>query len=138
LFYYFAQNGFVYPLGYIESLNPLAESKNYLYLTEKSGYVKFYMSDKKLSIIKSKHNKIKEALRNIKFDTIKSVDKFAGDFGESACDDVVRAYLDGFYFEYHKPDYKNKYIKNIMQKCINTGVKTQVQMYCCIVKYLHP
>ena len=32
LFYYFAQNGFVYPLGYLESAKPLSHSKNYLYI----------------------------------------------------------------------------------------------------------
>ncbi len=138
LFYYFAKNGFVYPLGYLESTSPLTQSKNYLYLTNKSGNIKFYMSDKKLEIIKAKTAKINEPTIKIKFETIKSADKFAGDFGEAAGDDVVKATIDGFYFEYHKPQYKKKYIKSLMKECISDGVKTQVQMYCCVVKKLHP
>ena len=74
----------------------------------------------------------------IKFDTIKSAERFDGDFGSAAGDDVVKATLDGFYFEYHKPQYKRKYIKNLMKECIRDGVKTQVQMYCQMVKKLHP
>ena len=96
------------------------------------------MSDKKLEIIKSKIKKIKETIYNIEFTTIESADKFAGDFGEAAGNDVVRAKIDGFYFEYHKPQYKRKYIKNLMKECIDDGVKTQVQMYCCTVNKLHP
>ena len=138
LFYYFAKNGFVYPLGYLESTSPLTQSKNYLYLTNKSGNIKFYMSDKKLEIIKAKTAKINEPTIKIKFETIKSADKFAGSFGEAAGDDVVKATIDGFYFEYHRPEYKRKYIKSLMQDCILDGVKTQVQMYCCVVKKLHP
>jgi hypothetical protein len=134
LFYYFAKNGFVYPLGYLESEKPLSQSKNYLYLTEKNVNKKFYMSDKKLAIIKSDVPKIKEKMNNIEFETIESADRFAGDFGEPAGDDVVKATVDGFYFEYHKPDYKKKYIKHHMKECIKDGVKTQVQMYCCMVK----
>ena len=34
LFYYFAQNGFVYPLGYLASEKPLSQSKNYIYLSD--------------------------------------------------------------------------------------------------------
>ncbi len=138
LFYYFAKNGFVYPLGYLESTSPLTQSKNYLYLTNKSGNIKFYMSDKKLEIIKAKTAKINEPTIKIKFETINSADKFAGDFGEAAGDDIVKATIDGFYFEYHKPQYKKKYIKSLMKECISDGVKTQVQMYCCVVKKLHP
>lgn len=138
LFYYFAKNGFVYPLGYLESEKPLALSKNYLYLNDKNGITRFYMSDKELSIIKKKIPKIKEVTGNIEFTTIESADKFAGDFGEAAGDDVKRAKIDGFYFEYHKPQYKGKYIKSLMRECISDGVKTQVQMYCCVVKKLHP
>ena len=138
LFYYFAKNGFVYPLGYLESTSPLTQSKNYLYLTNKSGNIKFYMSDKKLEIIKAKTAKINEPTIKIKFETIKSADKFAGGFGEAAGDDVVKATIDGFYFEYHKPQYKKKYIKSLIKECISDGVKTQVQMYCCVVKKLHP
>lgn len=138
LFYYFAKNGFVYPLGYLESTEPLLQSKNYLYLTDKNEKIKFYMSDKELSIIKSKVSKINEKTNNIEFETIKSADKFAGDFGEAAGDDVVKATTDGFYFEYHKMQYKKRYIKNLMSECISDGVKTQVQMYCCMVKKLHP
>ena len=137
LFYYFARNGFVYPLGYLKSLTPFQQSKNYLYLTGKNENIKFYMSDKKLSIIKLTTKKINEITNNIEFETIKSADKFAGDFGEAAGDDVVRAKIDGFYFEYHKPQYKKEYIKNFMKECINDGVKTQVQMYCCVVNRLH-
>ncbi len=138
LFYYFAKNGFVYPLGYLGSTKPLSQSKNYLYLTNKDQNIKFYMSDKKLAIIKSKVKEIKEDTNNIEFETIESADKFAGDFGSAAGDDVVKASIDGFYFEYHKPQYKRKYIKSLMNECIKDGVKTQVQMYCCVVKKLHP
>ena len=95
------------------------------------------MSDKKLEIIKSKTGRINEPTKNIEFETIESADKFAGDFGEAAGDDLVKATLDGFYFEYHRPQYKRKYIKNLMKECITDGVKTQVQMYCCVVKKLH-
>ena len=138
LFYYFAKNGFVYPLGYLESEKPFFQSKNYLYLVYKNENTKFYMSDKKLAIIKSDVSKIRENTNNIEFETIESADRFAGDFGSAAGNDVVRATADGFYFEYHKPQYKKKYIKNLMNECINDGVKTQVQMYCCMVKKLHP
>ena len=96
------------------------------------------MSDKKLEIIKSKATKLNEIRENIDFTTIKSADKFAGDFGSPAGNDIKTATLDGFYFEYHKPQYKKTYIKNLMQECINDGVKTQVHMYCCVVKKLHP
>ena len=51
LFYYFAKNGFVYPLGYLESTKPLSQSKNYIYLRDKNENIKFYMSEKKLEII---------------------------------------------------------------------------------------
>ena len=138
LFYYFAQNGFVYPLGYLESTKPLSQSKNYLYLTKDNENIKFYMSDKKLEILKSKVEKFSETRHNIEFETIKSADKFAGDYGEPAGDDVVKATVDGFYFEYHKPQYKRKYIEDLMKECIKEGVKTQVQMYCTMVKKLHP
>ena len=138
LFYYFAKNGFVYPLGFLESTKPLSQSKNYIYLSNKNEKIKFYMSDKKLSIIKLKTAKINEKTNNIEFETIKSTDKFAGDFGEPAGDDIKKAVIDGFYFEYHKPQYKRKYIKTLMNECIKDGVKTQVQMYCCVVKKLHP
>ncbi len=138
LFYYFAKNGFVYPLGYLESEKPFSQSKNYIYLIDKNEITKFYMSDKKLAIIKSNVPKIRENTNNIEFETIESADRFAGDFGSAAGDDVVRASVDGFYFEYHRPQYKKKYIKSLMNECIKDGVKTQVQMYCCMVKKLHP
>jgi len=138
LFYYFAKNGFVYPLGLIESKTPFAQSKNYLYYNDGNKDIKFYMSDKSLSIIKSKITKSDKTVENIEFVTIESADKFAGDFGEPAGDDVIRTSIDGFYFEYHKPQYKRKYIKTLMEECINDEVKTQVQMYCCMVKKLHP
>ena len=138
LFYYFAKNGFVYPLGYLESEKPFSQSKNYLYLINKNENTKFYMSDKGLAIIKINVPKIRENTNNIEFEAIKSTDRFAGDFGSAAGDDVVRATIDGFYFEYHKPQYKKKYIKSLMNECINDGVKTQVQMYCCMIKKLHP
>lgn len=96
------------------------------------------MSDKKLAIIKTKVKRIVETTKNIEFETIKSADKFAGDFGSPAGDDVVKAAVDGFYFEYHKSQYKRKYIENLMKECIKDGVKTQVQMYCQMVKKLHP
>jgi len=136
LFYYFAKNGFVYPLGLIESKTPFTKSKNYLYYNDGNKDIKFYMSDKKFETVKSA-GKTKEQRNNIEFVAIKSADKFVGDFGEPAGNDVVRASLDGFYFEYHNPQYKRKYIKNLMKECINDGVKTQVQMYCCMVKKLH-
>lgn len=138
LFYYFAPNSFVYPLGYLESTKPLSQSKNYIYLNNGNEDIKFYMSDKKLEIIKSQATKLNEIRENIDFTTIKSADKFAGDFGSPAGNDIKTATLDGFYFEYHKPQYKKTYIKNLMQECINDGVKTQVHMYCCVVKKLHP
>ena len=138
LFYYFVKNGFVYPLGYLESEKPFSQSKNYLYLIDKNKNTKFYMSDKKLAIIKSDVSKIRENVNNIEFETIESADRFAGDFGSAAGNDVVRAIVNGFYFEYHRPQYKKKYIKILMNECIKDGVKTQVQMYCCMVKKLHP
>ena len=138
LFYYFAKDGFVYPLGYLESEKPFSQSKNYLYLTDKNKNTKLYMSDKKLAIIKSDVSKIRENMNNIEFETIQSADGFAGDFGSAAGDDVVRATAEGFYFEYHRPQYKKKYIKSLINECISDGVKTQVQMYCCMVKKLHP
>lgn len=138
LFYYFAKNRFVYPLGLIESQKLLSYSKNYLYFNDGKKDIKFYMSDKNLSMVKSGVDIINKSTKNIEFETIESADKFEGDFGEAAGDDVVRATVDGFYFEYHKPDYKRKYIKRLMKECINDGVKTQVQMYCCVVKKLHP
>ena len=137
LFYYFAKNGFVYPLGSLESVEPFAQSKDYLYMKNGNKNIKFYMSDKKLEIIKSKTNKNKNAT-NVEFETIKSADKFAGDFGSPAGKDVKRITIDGLYFEYHDSQYKKKYIKNLMQECINDGVKTHVQMYCCMLKKLHP
>ena len=138
LFFYFAKNEFAYPLGYLESSKPFSVSKNYLYMSDKNDIIRFYMSDKDMKIIKSKTAKIGEKTENVEFVTIESADKFAGDFGEAAGDDVVKAKMDGFYFEYHKPFYKKKYIKSLMRECINDGVKTQVQMYCCVVKKLHP
>lgn len=137
LFYYFAKNGFVYPLGDLESSKPLSQSKNYLYMNDGEKDIRFYLSDKKLEIVKSKALKINENRDNIEFVTIKSADKFACDFGEPAGDDIVKVIIDGFYFEYHKPQYNKQYIKSLMQECIKKGVKTQVQMYCCVVKKLH-
>ena len=96
------------------------------------------MSDRKLEIKKSTVSKVREYIDNIVFDTIGSADKFSGEFGSPAGDDIKKVYIDGFYFEYHKPQYKKDYIKQLMQECINDGVKTQVQMYCCMVKKLHP
>ena len=136
LFYYYAKNEFVYPLGILESYKPFSQSKNYLYLKDKNENIKFYMSDKKLEIKKSKASKIREKTTPVEFETIQSADRFAGDFGSAAGDDVVKATLEGFYFEYHKPQYKKKYIKSLMSKCITDGVKTQVQMYCCVVNKL--
>jgi len=137
LFYYFAKNGFVYPLGYLKSTKPLSQSKNYLYLSEGNETKKFYMSDKKLEIVNLNVKKTEKDMQNINFETIESVDKFAGDFGSPAGDDVVKATVDGFYFEYHRPQYKRKYIKRLMKECIKDGVKTQVQMYCSMIKKLH-
>ena len=137
LFYYFDKNGFTYPLGPIESKTPFTQSKNYLYYNDGVKDIKFYMSDKKLEVIKSITN-TKEQRNNIEFTTIKSADKFKGDFGSPAGDDIKKITIDGFYFEYHKPQYKREYIKNLMKECIKEGVKTQVQMYCLMVKKLHP
>ena len=95
------------------------------------------MSDKKLAIISSNINK-KESIDNIEFDTIESANRFTGDFGSPAGDDIKKVTIDGFYFEYHKGQYKRRYIKELMNECINDGVKTQVQMYCCMVKKLNP
>ena len=81
--------------------------------------------------------KTKKDTQKIEFETIKSADKFACDYGEPAGDDVVKVRADGFYFEYHKPQYKKKYIKELMQECIQDGVKTQVQMYCCMINKMH-
>ena len=138
LFYYIAKNSFVYPLGYLESTKPLSQSKNYLYINNGNENIKFYMSDKNLGIIKSAINVVEKDNKNIEFETIKSADKFIGDFGSAAGDDIKKVMLDGYYFEYHKSQYKKGYIKNLMQECIIDGVKTQVQMYCCVVKKLHP
>ena len=57
---------------------------------------------------------------------------------KNSTDDVIKETLEGFYFEFHKPQYKRKYIKSLMKECIQDGVKTQVQMYCQMVKKLHP
>jgi len=138
LFYYFAKNGFVYPLGYLESTKPFAQSEDYLYLNDGNNDIRFYLSDKELSVVKTKVTETNLDTHKVEFGTIKSADKFTGDFGEPAGDDIVKVELDGFYFEYHKPQYKKNYIKNLMVECINDGVKTQVQMYCCMVKKLHP
>lgn len=138
MIYYFAKNGFVYPLGAFESKKPLSVSENYLYLSDEIGNVKFFISDKKLEAVKSKSNNTDLGIKNIEFVTIKSAEKFDGDFGEPAGDDVKKVSLDGFYFEYHKGQYEKEYLKNLMKECINEGVKTQVQMYCCMVKKLHP
>lgn len=138
LFYYFAENGFVYPLGYLESDKPLSVSKNFLYINKNNKNIKFYMSDKKLGIIKSDAQTVEPTNKNIEFESISNTDKFSGDFGSPAGDDLKKVTIDGFYFEYHKPQYKKDYIKNLMQQCIKDGVKTQVQMYCCVVKKIHP
>ena len=138
LFYYFAKNGFVYPLGYIESTKPLSKSDNYLYFNNGNTDIKFYMSDKNVEIIKSVANKTEKGINNIKFETIESADRFSGDFGSPAGNDIRKISVGGFYFEYHKPQYKKNYIKTLMNECIDEGVKTQVQMYCCVVKKLHP
>lgn len=134
LLYYVRDNGFVLPLGYIDSSRLLAKSKNYLYLRDNGKNIKFYISDKNSKIVESEIIKVGENTENIQFETIQSANKFAGDFGEPAGDDVVKAAVDGFYFEYHKPELKKKYIKTRMEECINDGVKTQVQMYCCMVQ----
>lgn len=137
LFYYFTDNGFVYPLGYLESVKPFTRSKDYLYLNDGNNDMKFYASNNKFLEIKTKVSKTTKNTQKIEFETIESSDKFYGEFGEPAGDDVVKADVEGFYFEYHRPQYKKKYIKNLMSECIQDGVKTQVQMYCCVVKKLH-
>ena len=137
LFYYFAKNGFVYPLGLIESKTPFTCSKNYLYYSNGNKYIKFYVSDRNTEFVKLKVANMKERTDNIEFETIESADRFAGDFGEAAGDDIKRVTMDGFYFEYHKGQYKKEYIKNLMKECIKDGVKTQVQMYCLMIKKLH-
>ena len=138
LFYYIAKNGFVYPLGYLESTKPFSQSKDYLYLNNGSDDIEFYISDNKSGIVKTMLKKADVRTKDIEFETIGSADRFAGDFGSPAGDDIKKVKLDGFYFEYHKPQYKRAYIKNLMSECVNDGVKTQVQMYCCVVKKLHP
>ncbi|MCR5260967.1 MAG: hypothetical protein K6C94_03940 [Candidatus Gastranaerophilales bacterium] len=137
LFYYLTQNGFVFPLGYLKSTKPISQSDNYLYLTEKDTNIKVCVSDKRGIIQKTKADKITENIKNIKFETIQSAEKFSGDYGEPAGDDVVKADVDGFCFYYHKTQYKKKYIEKLMKECIKDGVKTNVQMYCQMVKKLH-
>ena len=158
LFYYFGKNGFVYPLGYIESAKPFSQSKNYIIYNNGKEDVKFYISNKGVNNqgvnskgvnnqdvsnkrgvkrVKPILNIFDKNINNIEFNTIKSADKFAGDFGSSAGNDIKTIKIDGFYFEYHKPQYKKKYIKNLMKECIEDGVKTQVQMYCCVVNKIH-
>ena len=137
LFYYCDKNGFVYPLGYAESSRPISMSKDYIYLRDNGENLKFYVSDNGAGLNR-RISKVDKNAKNIEFETIKSADKFAGDYGEPAGDDVVKASVDGFYFEYHRPQYKRKYIKSLMKECIKDGVKTNVQMYCCMVKKLHP
>lgn len=136
LFYYIDKNGFVFPLGYAESKYPFSLSKKYLYLFNGSKNIKFYVSDKTLAIKKSK-SRVNQKAEYVKFETIKSADRFAGDYGEPAGKDVVRMEMEGFYFEYHNSQYKKKYIKKLMTECIKDGVKTRVQMYCQMVKKLH-
>ena len=135
LFYYIGENGFVYPLGYLESSQPVLQSKNYLFLKDKNGYKRFYISDKKINI---KNSKLDKNAKIIEFVTIKSADKFSGDYGSPAGDDVAKATIEGLDFEYHKSQYSKKYIKTLMKECIKEGVKTHVQMYCQMVKKLHP
>ena len=125
-------------MGYLESKNPFSQSEDFLYLSDSNSDIKFYISDKNLEVIKSKETRNNTYKSNIQFETIESADRFAGNFGSPAGNDIRKLTLDGFFFEYHKPQYKKGYIKNIMQECINDGVKTQVQMYCCVVKKLHP
>jgi hypothetical protein len=136
LFYYVDKDGFVCPLGFVESTEPLMQSKNYLYLCN-NAYMKFYISDKKFEIIKSKVSNADKNAKIIEFETIKSADRFKGDYGSPAGKDVKRLTNEGLYFEYHTSQYKEKYIKKLMQECIDEGVKTQVQMYCLMVKKLH-
>ena len=122
----------VYPLGYFESKKPLSQSKNYIYVNDK----KFYISDKSTEAVISKVIR-NEKIENIQFESIQSADRFAGDFGSPAGNDIKKVTIDGFYFEYHKGQYNKAYIKQLMRECIKDGVKTQVQMYCCMVKKLH-
>ena len=136
-FYYFAKNGFVYFVGHFGGDKPFTLSKNYIYTNVRNQNIKFYVSDKKFMIEKSSAKK-SEQTHDMIFDTIGSADKFAGDFGSPAGNDIKKVTVDGFYFEYHKPQYKRKFIKNLMLTCIKDGVKTQVQMYCCVVKKIHP
>ncbi len=137
LFYYVAKNGFVYPLGLLESKVPFSISKDYLYLNDGNDNIKLFISDKKFEFDKSKVQKIDKKAKNIEFETIKSADKFSGDFGEPAGDDVKKLSNEGFYFFYHDSQYKKKYVQKLMQECIDDGVKTNVQMYCQMVKKLH-
>ena len=137
LFYYIAKNGFVYPLGLVESQIPFSNSKDYLYMNDGNNNLAFYISDKKFEIVKSKVKDIDKKADNIEFETIKSAEKFSGDYGEPAGDDVVKLSKEGLSFEYHDSQYKKKYIQKLMQECIDDGVKTNVQMYCQMVKKLH-
>lgn len=63
-------------------------------------YLLFYPSDKKFIIKKSNERELKENIKYIEFTTIESADKFAGDFGSPAGDDIKKVIIDGFYFEY--------------------------------------
>ena len=60
LFYYIAKNGFVYPLGYLESTKPFSQSKDYLYLNNGSDNIEFYISDNKSGIVKTMLKKSSE------------------------------------------------------------------------------
>ena len=138
LFYYIDKSGFVYSFGLIESTAPISQSKDYIYINNEDKTVQFYISDKNLKGIRKIVPKADKKALNIEFETIESADKFSGDFGSPAGDDVEKVTLEGFYFEYHKSQYKKAYIEELMKECIKDGVKTQVQMYCQMVKKLHP
>lgn len=137
LFYYATPSGFVYPLGLLESKIPFSMTKDGLYFNDGNNNLKFFVSDKKFKIVTSKVKNIDPKAQNIEFETIKSAEKFSGDFGEPAGDDVKKLSIEGFYFLYHDSQYKKKYIQQLMQECIDDGVKTNVQMYCQMVKKLH-
>ena len=137
LFYYATPSGFVYPLGLLESKIPFSMTKDGLYFNDGNNNLKFFVSDKKFKIVTSKVKNIDKKAQNIEFETIKSAEKFSGDFGEPAGDDVKKLSIEGFYFLYHDSQYKKKYIQQLMQECIDDGVKTNVQMYCQMVKKLH-
>ena len=46
LFYYIAENGFVYPMGLIESTKLLVQSENYIYINDGKTYIKILKAER--------------------------------------------------------------------------------------------